>query len=394
MRQDFRMRIRLFTVLRPRGRRDGGCSGLVALALLVTLLHPGAARAEVSSAVVFMYHRFGEAAYPATNVRLEQFDAHLEHLAAAGYQAWPLQRIVDHLLGGQAIPDRTVAITVDDAYLSVYKEAWPRLKRRGWPFTVFVSTDAVDQRLPAFMSWAQMREMQLDGAAFANHSASHDYLIRRRAGENEAAWRTRVRADIERGQQRLTDELGKPPMLFAYPYGEYDEPLAELVRALGYTAFGQHSGAIGPLSDTRALPRFAMAEAYAGLADFRTRAASLALPVVAVEPWDPVVEGAAAPLMRTTVAVGDARLSALSCFDQQGETIEVDWVDQGRETAVFTARARRDLPPGRSRYNCTAPSAAEPRRYYWFSHPWLRPPAASAMPSSDSPRAGPHRAPP
>jgi peptidoglycan/xylan/chitin deacetylase (PgdA/CDA1 family) len=393
------MKIMLFTQLwRRRWKRRAGIGrrhvALYPLLTMLILLHAGAVRAEISNAVVFMYHRFGEAAYPATNVRLEQFDAHLEHLADAGYQIWPLQRIVDHLLGGRPIPDRTVAITVDDAYLSVYREAWPRLKRRGWPFTVFVSTDAVDQRLPAFMSWEQMREMQRDGVVFANHTASHEYLVRRRAGETPAVWRERIRADIARAQQRLAEELGEPPRLFAYPYGEYDGALAELVSELGYTAFGQHSGAIGPRSDTRALPRFAMAEAYAELADFRTRAASLALPVAAVEPWDPVVKGAAAPKLKVTVEVGDARLSALRCFDQQGETIEVSWIAQGREIAVFTARARRDLPPGRSRYNCTAPSASQPQRYYWFSHPWLRPQAASAPPSADRARAGPRRAPP
>jgi biofilm PGA synthesis lipoprotein PgaB len=390
------MRIILFSQLRARRR---GCRGdalprAAALLALILLLQAGGARAEPSNAVVFMYHRFGEAAYPATNVRLEQFDAQLEHLADAGYQVWPLQRIADHLRDGRPIPDRTVAITVDDAYLSVYREAWPRLKRRGWPLTVFVSTDAIDQRLPAFMSWAQMLEMQRDGVVFANHSASHDYLIRRRAGENEAAWRERIRSDIARAQQRLADELGKPPMLFAYPYGEYDGALAELVRGLGYTAFGQHSGAIGPLSDTRALPRFAMAEAYAKPPQFRARADSLALPVRAVEPWDPVVKTAAAPLMRATVDVGDAHLSALRCFDQQGETIEVEWIERRSESAVFTARARRDLPPGRSRYNCTAPSASQPQRYYWFSHPWIRIEAASAPPSAAHEDAGPRRAPP
>lgn len=387
------MRIILFAQSwRCRSRRGAGLWIAALLSLLAPL--PAAAAAGSSGAVVFMYHRFGETAYPATNVRLEQFDAHLDHLAAAGYRVWPLARILEHLRERRPIPDRTVALTVDDAYLSVYREAWPRLKRRGWPLTVFVSTDAVDQRLPAFMSWVQMRELQRDGVAFANHSASHDSLILRRAGEDATAWRARVRADLARAQQRLTEELGAAPLLFAYPYGEYDEPLAELVRELGYTAFGQHSGAIGPLSDARALPRFPMAEAYAGPADFRAKAASLALPVRAVEPWDPRVEGAAPPRMQVTLEAGDARLSALRCFDQHGETIEVTWIEQGRETAVFTARAGRDLPPGRSRYNCTAPSTAQPDRYYWFSHPWIRPAPASEPPSAPAARAGSRRAPP
>lgn len=367
----------------PRfGLEIGSLTGLrgpsppaVALCLLA-LLYTGLAAGAPVHAVVFMYHRFGESSYPTTSVRLEQFDRHLEHLAAAGYRVWPLQRIVDRLRDGGEIPDRTVALTVDDAYLSVYTEAWPRLKRRGWPLTVFVSTDAIDRGLPAYMSWTQMRELRRDGVVFANHSASHDPLARRDAGEDGDAWRARVRADIERAQRRLAEELDAAPMLFAYPYGEYDVPLAELVRGLGYTAFGQHSGALGRGSDPRALPRFPMAEAYADPAGFRGKAAALALPVRAVDPWDPVVTGSAPPRLRITVATdpadGDARLDALRCFDQGGKDIAVEPEGRDGADAVFSVRAAHALPPGRSRYTCTAPSAAAPERYYWFSHLWLR----------------------
>ena len=51
-----------------------------------------------SHAVIFMYHRFGEERYPATNIRLNQFEAHLNHLDEGGYRVWPLDRIVAHLV--------------------------------------------------------------------------------------------------------------------------------------------------------------------------------------------------------------------------------------------------------------------------------------------------------
>ena len=78
-------------------------------------------------AVILMY-RFGENNYPSTNIRLEQFDAHLEVLASSEYNVMALADIIDRIQGGQSLPDRTVAITIDDAYLSVYTEALPRLR--------------------------------------------------------------------------------------------------------------------------------------------------------------------------------------------------------------------------------------------------------------------------
>ena len=104
-------------------------------------------------ATILMYHRFGEDRYPSTNVRIEQFEEHLEILASGPYNVWPLEQIVDHLLTGKPLPDRTVAITIDDAYLSVFEEAFPRLRDRGFHATLFVATRPVDRNLGGYMSW-------------------------------------------------------------------------------------------------------------------------------------------------------------------------------------------------------------------------------------------------
>lgn len=347
---------------------------LVRLFLLLILL-PAAASAAENQAVILMYHHFGDDQYPSTNVRLDQFEAHLAYLDQAGYQVWPLSRVVEHIQQRKPFPARVVAITVDDAYLSVYTQAYPRLRARGWPFTVFVASDYIDRHYHAYMDWSQMREMHANGVTFANHSASHDYLVRRRAGESEADWHQRIRDDIQRDQRRLTEVMGEAPMLFAYPYGEFDTPLADLVAELGYVAFGQHSGAAGLGADTRALPRFPMAEKFAAMDDFRLKVASLALPVVKVEPWDPLLaDTAAAPRLDVTLGESDARLKQLRCY-LSGEILDVEWLTG--EARRFQVQADSPLPRGRSRYNCTAPSS-QPGRYYWYSHPWLRSGATTA----------------
>ena len=116
-------------------------------------------------AVVVMYHRFGETEYPSTNIRLEQFDAHLAELTSGKYTVLPLPEIVAALKAGKSLPDRTVGISIDDAYASVYDVAWPRLKKAGLPFTVFVSTEPVDRKLRGLMTWDQIRELKAAGIA-------------------------------------------------------------------------------------------------------------------------------------------------------------------------------------------------------------------------------------
>jgi len=346
----------------------------LALSTLALLLPwggvPAAAAGPVPPphAAVLMYHRFGEAAYPSTSVRIDQFEAQLKHLAEGGYHVHPLAEVVEKLAAGADLPDRVVAITVDDAYASVFTEAYPRLKARGWPFTVFVATDAVDAGSTALMSWDQMREMAAHGATFANHSASHDHLIRR-PGEPKAAWEARVRADLERAAQRLEAEGLAGPKLFAYPYGEYDTDLAALVRSMGYVPFGQQSGPVGPLTDPAALPRFPISEAYGALEDFAVKAASLPLPVRAADPASPLVTGPNPPRLVLDIAPGDPALDRLACFASGQGRIPIAWLD--RDAGRIAVAAPKAVAPGRGRYNCTAPSTAFSGRYYWYSHPWL-----------------------
>ncbi len=90
-------------------------------ALIVTLSSACAVPASAAdSAVVLMYHRFGEDRYPSTSIRIEQFEAQLEHLQVNGYAVVPLADVAAAINDDAPLPDRAVAITIDDAYRSVY----------------------------------------------------------------------------------------------------------------------------------------------------------------------------------------------------------------------------------------------------------------------------------
>jgi len=93
------------------------------MAVAAFVLPPPAEAAD--SAVVFMYHRFGETSWPSTNIRVDQFEAHLKELAEGGYEVLALPSILSALKRGEALPDKTIALTIDDAYLSVYTVACP-----------------------------------------------------------------------------------------------------------------------------------------------------------------------------------------------------------------------------------------------------------------------------
>lgn len=60
---------------------------IVSLFLTTLNLVPIMAQSNSTTAVVFMYHRFGEDSFPSTNIRVEQFEEQLEF-----FFKWWLQR--------------------------------------------------------------------------------------------------------------------------------------------------------------------------------------------------------------------------------------------------------------------------------------------------------------
>ena len=313
--------------------------------------------------VILQYHHFSSETPAITSVTPEQFDAHLDYLQANDFQVLPLRDVVTALQQKKTLPERCVSLTVDDAYISVYENAFPRVKQRDWPLTVFVNTEAVDQGISSYMSWEQMREMASHGVSFENHGRGHIHMIRRLNGEDDVDWRTRILHDITTAQHRISAELGVEPRLFAYPYGEYNPELVAIIRELGFVGFGQQSGPAWPGADLGVLPRFPMAAVYAQMPGFITKVNTLPLAVLSAEPADPLVPlQEKRPTVTITLAPGSYRKSAIQCYIGGSNDISITWSgDQ------FSARPNFDLSPGRHRTNCTMPSA-QTGRFHWYSH--------------------------
>jgi peptidoglycan/xylan/chitin deacetylase (PgdA/CDA1 family) len=332
--------------------------GFVLAAVAVTGAAPPAGAAD--SAVIIMYHRFGETAYPSTNITLDQFESHIRELKSGPYAVLPLPEIVARLRDGRPLPERTVGLSVDDAYLSAYTEAWPRLKAAGLPMTLFVATRAVDRKLSGIMTWQQIRELAADGVSIGSQTETHLHMPD--AGE------ARNRQEIERSNGRFITELGRAPRLFAYPYGEAGTAVQRIVRDAGFAAaFGQHSGVIGRAANYFYLPRFSMNEKYGDLSRFRLAANALPLPVSDVTPSDPLITGVNPPPIGFTVGAGIKGLGRMTCFASHEGGARLERLGERR----FEVRVNTPFPRGRTRLNCTVP--AKDGRWRWLGRQFYVP---------------------
>ena len=329
------------------------------LTLLVTAFLISEAYAT-GSAVFVAYHRFGENKYPTTNIRLGQFEQHIRVLKNGPYTVLPVLKILSDLKNGKSLPKLTIGITIDDGYRSIYTEAWPRLKRAGLPFTVFLSTNSIDDNRSNRLNWKQIREMSAEGVTFGAHTASHLHMTN--ASQN------RNLMEILKSNSRFMSELGGIPKIFAYPYGEASSQVIKTVSKSGYDyAFGQHSGAVNRVSNNYYLPRFALNEVYGTLGRFKLIINTLPLSVSEFTPSDPVLGNTNPPNVGFTVTGNLKNLSKISCYSST----------EGRVRAIILGNSRvevRMTKPfriGRSRLNCTLPGING--RYHWLGALFLVP---------------------
>ena len=116
-------------------------------------------------AVIVQYQHISERTPPSKSASEEDFIQHLDYLKTNGFTVWPLEKIVSRVQRKQALPDKTIAITFDHAYISVYQNALKHLSARKLPFTVFVAAAPIINEHQLYMNWQQLREIQKAGGS-------------------------------------------------------------------------------------------------------------------------------------------------------------------------------------------------------------------------------------
>lgn len=321
---------------------------------------------------ILQYHHVGEKTPFSTSVTPAQFQEHMDYLDDAGFQVLDLAKALADIKQGIALPEKSVAITFDDAYLNIYQSGFPILKEKGFPFTIFINTQPVRQKNKNFLSWDNMREMQRSGASFANHTDSHPYMLRLVKKETSEEWQKRMRKEIDYVETRLIAELGESPNMLAYPYGESNAWLRQYLKQIDMIGFGQQSGVVNADSDFSNLPRFPASGPYAKLGGLKTKLASLPMPLVSFQNGGDFA-GKEAVSLDLEFKAGKYRLKELACYVSGQGQAKLEWSSATKVKVV----AEQAFKYGRGRINCTMPSTKS-GQYHWFSNVWIRAKAKQA----------------
>ena len=335
---------------------------------LAALLSASAALHAADHAVVLLYHHVSDDTPASTSISPDQFEAHLDYLDDNGYTVVPLSTVLDSVRDSVPLPDKAVAITFDDAYQSVHSTAWPKLRKREWPFTVFVSTEPIDDGSKGFMTWEQMKEMTM--AEFGSHGVGHIHLLAKEDGEGNGEWLERIGGDIDRSVKRIVEAVGAPVSSFAYPYGEYNGDLTELLLERKLYGLAQQSGAVGPGTSLQQVPRYPMDGGTASIKRLKSVLDTRPLPVSS-----PKVHARFISMKKTpskfefTPVEGPYRREDMTCYSSAGGRLEIV-----RGLASPKGSIEVELPKlkaGRNKINCTAPSTENSGEYFWYTHLWV-----------------------
>ena len=221
------------------------------------------ANAKESNITVLMYHRIGDDRYPSTNISQELFEKHIEYLIEENINVLPITELSKYLKKEISLTNKTVFITIDDAYRSFFQNGFPILKKNKLPFGVFVSSDYVSSAAKSeFMSWSMLKEVSNSNGLILNHSKSHESLV----GMDILT----LKKEIEQNQNEIEKKIGKQPKIFSYPYGESSKTVEEVIKMLNYDiAFSQHSAPIHLDQNKYRLPRYALNNEFGSLKRFK-----------------------------------------------------------------------------------------------------------------------------
>ena len=99
--------------------------------------------------ITLMYHRFEENKYPSTNIKLDDFNEQLKLIKQNNFTFVNANNFEEYMT--ERKNEKKILLTIDDGFLSFYKNAWPILKRDKIPFILFISTKEVNNN--GYMNW-------------------------------------------------------------------------------------------------------------------------------------------------------------------------------------------------------------------------------------------------
>lgn len=179
---------------------------------------------------ILLYHHIkslDSANSASLTVDTNTFDAQMQYLINQGYHTISIDELVQALINKQALPPKSIAITIDDGYDDFYLNAYPILYKYQLKANLMIATGLLGNA--GYLSWDDLKRMIDTGYIFAyDHTWSHASLT--------ALADEKIRYEILTGKQQLEERLGRVVNIFSYPYGSQNQKVIDILKQNGFIA--------------------------------------------------------------------------------------------------------------------------------------------------------------
>lgn len=182
---------------------------------------------------ILCYHRFADNCSSPLCMPADIFDSQMRYLKENGYRSITPEELLGFLQYKRPIPPKSIMITIDDGYRSVYDIAYPIMRQYGFTAVLFVYIDYVGISKKA-ITWDQLAEMKKNGFSVGSHSISHSDLSKKKKIESQVEYLERLQREILLSKTILDEKLEQDTFFFSYPFGRYNDISIEFAQKAGY----------------------------------------------------------------------------------------------------------------------------------------------------------------
>ncbi len=213
--------------------------------------HAVSSTQEAVCVPIFMYHQVKNTNLGKDVVSPYEFESDLNYLSENGYTTITMADLIDYVYNDKDLPDKPVILTIDDGYLSTYKNVFPLLQKYNMKIVLSVVGKTVDDfsRVVdnnisyAFVTWNQVKQMQESGLVeIQNHTYNLHKICNGRYGcyqkvnETISHYEQLLTEDILKLQDQIAATINITPTTFTYPYGKYNDETEKIIKKLGFKA--------------------------------------------------------------------------------------------------------------------------------------------------------------
>lgn len=203
------------------------------LIIPLSLLNKGGLNVEGYQTVpVLAYHRFTKDRSNKMSVAQEDFEAQMMYLKENGYHVVSLDQLLDFIDYKASLPKKSVVITFDDAWRSIYDIAFPILKKFDFPATFFIYTDFIGGGKA--MSWKQIKTLSENGYNIECQTKTHRNLASLKKNESFNEYLKSLEEEIRYPKDLIKKKLNKDCKYLAYPYGKTNDIVISMLKKYGY----------------------------------------------------------------------------------------------------------------------------------------------------------------